>query len=132
MKVPRQEDVALLLMGELAKHYRQGLLSLSSVAATHGVSSLFLKKIARQLKSAGLIDSKEGANGGYVLTRHPKKITVWNIIQAVAGPDPDRPLVLKDTSVCPLVSNCLPQQINKRIHDTLEQGFSNMHVSDLL
>src|SRR3989344_8587592 len=119
MKIPRQEDVALLLMGELAKHYGKGLLSLTFIAFTHGVSPLFLKKIARMLRSGRLIKSKEGQNGGYTIARSPKDITVWEIIQAVAGPDPERPNELKGTSICPLVSNCLPQQINKRIHDTL-------------
>lgn len=132
MKIPRQEDVALLLMGELAKHYRMGVLSLSSIATIHGVSPLFLKKIARLLRGAGLIESKEGQNGGYTIARHPKEITVWQILQAVAGPDPERPNQLKNTSICPLVSNCLPQQINKRIYDTLEEGFTKMRVSDLL
>lgn len=130
MKTQRQESIALLFMGELASHYPDRLLSLSWVAKRHGVSLLFLKKIARSLKSAKLITSKEGVNGGYALSANPSSITVWQIFHAIhATPEWETQLT---SDPCPLIDTCLPQQINKTITKTLQTSFQNISVSQLI
>lgn len=124
MRIPRTEEISLLFMSELALHYREESVSLSAIAERHGVSVLFLKKLARMLKQSGLIISKEGANGGYTLGKHPEEITVWDVLYAIDHtPNPH----LSNTSVsCPLNMQCMPQTIYRTMNDALKQQFSGM------
>jgi Rrf2 family protein len=124
MKLPRTVDTAILFVSVLASRYGQGPVSLSSIANRHGLSFLFLKKLARYLKSAGIIISHEGINGGYVLSRPPQEINVWQIIEAVSGDDRLPPP--QTIEKCPLNSQCLPQNIRTSIGNALKISLANI------
>ncbi len=130
MRIPKQEDFALLLMSELTKHYRRRLVPLSEIAQKHRVSALFLKKIARLLRQGGLIDSKEGAGGGYTLSREPWDISVWQVIEASSGTASVPPRLWREA--CPLNTDCLPQQINRTIQESLEQSLKRITLLSLI
>jgi len=84
MKISKKEDFSLILMSILAKNYPGKYISLSLVARKAGLSPLFLKHIASRLKNSGLIESKEGVDGGYRLAKDPKDIPIADILQAVS------------------------------------------------
>lgn len=46
----------------------------------------YLEQILLALKGAGLVRSKRGVGGGYVLAREPEAITLAQIVSAVDGP----------------------------------------------
>ncbi len=46
----------------------------------------YLEQILLALKGAGLVRSKRGVGGGYVLARSPANITLGEIVSAVEGP----------------------------------------------
>ena len=58
------------------------------LAEFHDVSPTYLAKSLQALSRAGLIAATEGRVGGYTLTRAAKDISVLEIVQAVAGPEP--------------------------------------------
>ena len=71
-------------MSILAKDYSRKYIPLSFAARKSGLSLLFLKHIANNLKDKGLIESKEGVNGGYRLTRNSKDITISDILESIS------------------------------------------------
>lgn len=115
-------------MSELAKSYGKKLVSLSEIAGIHGVSVLFLKKIARLLRGAGLIVSKEGATGGYALARSPNAISVWDVLHAASGKVDSKSL---SNTPCPLFTRCLPQRINKTIEESVEKSLRAITIQCL-
>jgi Rrf2 family protein len=46
----------------------------------------FLYRVLRRLVDAGLMTGVSGPGGGYTLTRHPREITLLDIVHAVDGP----------------------------------------------
>jgi Rrf2 family protein len=50
------------------------------------ISSKFLEQILRNLTKAGLLQSRRGAGGGYILTRPPDCISLGEVIRLVDGP----------------------------------------------
>lgn len=80
MKITKKEDFALIFMALLAKQYPERYLSLSRAAKQANIPPFFLKHIGSALRSFGLIESKEGVNGGYRLTKNPKDISVAEIL----------------------------------------------------
>ena len=132
MKIHRSEDISILLLTELAGVYPSGRLSLADVAQKHGVSVLFLKKLARQLKHTGFIESKEGSGGGYRLKIAPDRIFIWDIIKALEKDPDERHQTQPDLAVCPIKTDCLPQIIKNKISGVLKSGLSRVSLSQFI
>ena len=56
------------------------------IAERTGLPQPYLEQILLALKGAGLVRSKRGVGGGYVLARSPADITLGEIVSAVDGP----------------------------------------------
>lgn len=60
--------------------------SVRDIAERTGLPQPYLEQILLALKGAGLVRSKRGVGGGYVLAREPKEITLAQVVSAVDGP----------------------------------------------
>ena len=60
--------------------------SSGALAERDGLPPGFLDDILRLLRNGGLVRSQRGGEGGWLLTRPPKDITVADVIRAVDGP----------------------------------------------
>jgi Rrf2 family iron-sulfur cluster assembly transcriptional regulator len=58
------------------------------IAERTGLPQPYLEQILLSVKGAGLVRSKRGVGGGYVLARPPEEITLEDIFTAVDGPLP--------------------------------------------
>ncbi len=56
------------------------------IAERTGLPQPYLEQILLALKGAGLVRSKRGVGGGYVLARPPAEINLAEILRAVDGP----------------------------------------------
>jgi Rrf2 family protein len=63
-----------------------GPTSVRDIAERTGLPQPYLEQILLALKGAGLVRSKRGVGGGYVLARDPEQIRLSEIISAVDGP----------------------------------------------
>jgi Rrf2 family protein len=57
-----------------------------SVAVAQGIPISFLENILNQLKSAGIVRSQRGPDGGWWLLREPDTLTLADVIRGVEGP----------------------------------------------
>ena len=85
MRVSARELYGLRALGAFARHFGQGPLSLAEVARTQGISQPYLEQIAIDLRRAGLLRSRRGAQGGYYLARAPETTTAGDVIRALEG-----------------------------------------------
>jgi len=84
MQFPVKAHYATLAMLALASRYEtKELQSARNIASEHGIPNQFLGQILQQLRTAGLIHSTRGANGGFSLQRPPQQISAYEIIEAV-------------------------------------------------
>ena len=60
--------------------------SVKEIAERTGLPQPYLEQILLAVKGAGLVRSKRGVGGGYVLARPPEEITLADIVAAVDGP----------------------------------------------
>jgi Rrf2 family protein len=56
------------------------------IAGEEYIPIRFLLKILRLLTKNGIVESYRGVNGGYALARHPSKITLLDVVEAMEGP----------------------------------------------
>lgn len=85
-QVSRQVDYAVQFVSRLAQLEAQQTLSLRTFSNESTISFLFLQKIARSLKQAGIIDSTKGARGGYFLVMPAGRISLMHVVEAIEGP----------------------------------------------
>ena len=64
----------------------EGPTSVRDIAERTGLPQPYLEQILLALKGAGLVSSKRGVGGGYVLARPSEEITLGAIVSAVDGP----------------------------------------------
>ena len=60
--------------------------SVRDIAERTGLPQPYLEQILLALKGAGLVRSKRGVGGGYVMARDPAEVTIGMIVRAVDGP----------------------------------------------
>ena len=87
MRVSTKGDYACRALLSLALHIDEpGPTSVSDIARRTGLPQPYLEQILLALKGAGIVRSKRGVGGGYVLAREPAQILLSQIISAVDGP----------------------------------------------
>ncbi|HUP69099.1 MAG TPA: Rrf2 family transcriptional regulator [Acidimicrobiales bacterium] len=86
MKVSTRGDYASRALLSLALHSEGLPTSVRDVAERTGLPQPYLEQILLALKGAGLVRSKRGVGGGYVLARDPSEVTLGQIVSAVDGP----------------------------------------------
>ena len=87
MKVSTRGDYASRALLSLALHGAETTpTSVRDIAERTALPQPYLEQILLALKGAGLVRSKRGVGGGYVLARDPQLITLAQIVSAVDGP----------------------------------------------
>jgi len=86
MRVTARADYAVRAAIELVGATAAAPRKADSVAAAQGIPLSFLENILNQLKSAGVVRSQRGPEGGWWLLRAPEDLTVADVIRAVEGP----------------------------------------------
>ena len=87
MRVSTRGDYASRALLSLALHEGTGgPTSVRDLAERTGLPQPYLEQILLALKGAGLVGSKRGVGGGYILARSPEDITLGQIVSAVDGP----------------------------------------------
>lgn len=80
----KKADYGLSLLTILAGRGRGSRISLKELSDL-GMPRAFMAKIASALVEAGILNSKEGKNGGYGLNYEPKEIQVREALEAIEG-----------------------------------------------
>jgi Rrf2 family protein len=84
MKISQKLEYACRALAQLAKHHDgRTLTRLEDLAQREAVSGNFLVQILNDLRRAGLIESRRGKAGGYLLGRAPEAITLRQVVDAV-------------------------------------------------
>ena len=82
-RLSQKSDYGLILLSNLAHTKKR--IPVSQIAKKNHISSKFLSQIANELKKAGMLASKEGATGGYILAKKPKDINVLDVLKTLDG-----------------------------------------------
>ncbi len=85
MRVSAKADYAIRAAVELAAA-GEGPVKGDAIAHAQQIPQNFLENILADLRNAGLVASRRGAEGGYWLARPAAEVTLADVIRAVDGP----------------------------------------------
>lgn len=84
MRTTAKADYAVRAAVELAAAGE--LVTAEHIAKAQGIPVNFLENILRDLRRAGVVESRRGQQGGYALARPADETSVADVIRAVEGP----------------------------------------------
>ncbi|HPO51919.1 MAG TPA: Rrf2 family transcriptional regulator, partial [bacterium] len=70
---------------ELGMNYKKQAVLLKDISKRQKLSLKYLDHIFMQLKANGIIKKIKAKKGGYLLTKPPEQITLYEIIEAIEG-----------------------------------------------
>ena len=134
MRVSTRGDYACRALLSLALH-DDGVTptSVRDIAERTGLPQPYLEQILLALKGAGLVRSKRGVGGGYVLARLPEAITLGEIVSAVDGPivvgDFGRP---HENGACDHEGQCILLDVWSDLSGRMRHHLDSFLLSDMV
>ena len=118
---------------ELACNYGMTPVNIRMISERHGLPVPFLEQVLYQLKTEGLVTSRRGVNGGYMLSRPPGKITIGDAVRALEGPIALCECHLKEESegVAEKEMHCVTSSIYRELGKKVEEAFDSITLNDL-
>jgi len=106
------------------------------IAEANNIPKKFLDAILGDLRNAGIIFSKKGPGGGYVLARAPNEINVGLVIRTLDGPL--APIACASRTAyqpckdCVDVKTCAVRLAMSKVRDAMSDILDQMTVADML
>ena len=86
MRITNKGEYGLRIAMRLARHYENGYpMTTHEIAHIEHLPEEFVQKLLWELLRAGLIESRRGAKGGFVLAKPPRDITARQIVWTLEG-----------------------------------------------
>jgi Rrf2 family protein len=106
------------------------------IADSNNIPKKFLDAILGDLRNAGIVFSKKGPGGGYVLARAPSEIKIGQVIRTLDGPL--APIAFASRTAyqpcrdCVDVKTCTVRLTMSRVRDAMAEILDQMTIADML
>lgn len=122
-------DFGLLLLVALASRPGKAI-SAGALAREKHLSVKYVGRILNTLKNAGLIESKEGATGGYRLARKASEINLQEALTVLEGRL--APVKCLEGVDCPAIPYCDTRSYMSQLYGDILAGFRKKTIADLV
>ena len=130
MKLSTKGRYGVKAMVELAINYGDTPLSIKTISGRQNISEYYLEQLFSPVRKAGLIKSIRGAQGGYVLNKEPKDITVADIMYVLEGPIEVADCV--DGATCDNVDGCATRLLWGKIKRSIDDVLTSVTLQDIV
>ena len=134
MRLSTRSRYGMRILLQIALDNREGKLSRGkNISKKQDISEPYVEQIMIPLKSAGVVRTVRGCNGGYHLNREPKDISVLEIIELFEGK-----LLLVDCSgtgtkeSCTRIKFCPTRTVWEKLSAVLSQAASGITLEDII
>ena len=86
MNISVKGEYALQAIFDLTTQRQGEPVKIADIARRQRIPQKFLELILAGLKQGGFVESRRGAEGGYLLARAPESLTVGEVLRFVEGP----------------------------------------------
>ncbi|AZV56207.1 Rrf2 family transcriptional regulator [Clostridium sp. AWRP] len=133
MKLSTKGRYGVKAMVDLAIHYSDEPSSIKSISERQNISEYYLEQLFSNLRKSNLVKSIRGAQGGYILNREPKDITVADIMKVLEGPIEISDCVDENNeSSCSNMDCCATRLLWSRIKESIEDVMKSTTLQDMV
>lgn len=131
MKLSTKGRYGVKAMVELAINYGESPISIKTISTRQNISEYYLEQLFAPLRKAKLITSIRGAQGGYVLSKEPKEITVADIIYVLEGPIEIADCI-EGTTTCDNSDCCATKLLWEKIKNSIDDVMKSVTLQDIV
>ena len=126
-------DYCLKALITLAERYSTGQPQrVEEIAAVQNIPENYLRRLLIELKRGGLVLSQKGPSGGYMLARHPSKITMAEVVQIIEGDYvPVECLEDGSNALCQRADNCAMRDVWNEVRDSVNAILGGVTLQSL-
>jgi Rrf2 family protein len=132
----RRTKYALSALVHLAQRSPEEPVLISRLAKEERIPKKFLELILLDLKRLGILQSKRGKGGGYLLARPPELIRIGRIIRMLDGPIAPLPCVsetaYRKCDDCRDETRCAIRIVMKKVRDATATILDNTTLADMV
>lgn len=111
-------------------------LMISEISRHQSIPKKFLEQILLELKRAGIVASRRGRLGGYVLLREPHKVTFGEVLRLIDGPIAPLPclsvIAYRRCTDCADEGTCEVRQVFSRVATATREVLDRTTLADAL
>ncbi|WP_343824257.1 Rrf2 family transcriptional regulator [Clostridium subterminale] len=130
MKLSTKGRYGVKAMVDLAINFGKSPISIKSISNRQNISEYYLEQLFSVLRKSELIKSIRGANGGYILAKDPKEITVYQILDVLEGPIEISTCL--DSDGCNNIDCCATRIVWKKIKDSIDSVTMAITLQDIV
>lgn len=131
MKLSTRTRYGARAMLDLALDYGKGPISSKEIAERQNLSQKYLENLMTTLRSAGLIRSVRGPQGGHVLASPPEEITLRAIFEALEGASGFVECTT-NPDLCERHADCLTQEVWAHMYEAAMAVLEKTTLADLV
>jgi len=133
MKLSTKGRYGLKAILQLAVDSKGEQVSLKSIAEKQNISENYLEQLFAALRKAGLVKSIRGSQGGYMLGKPAKDITVGEVLRALEGSLAPVDCVVENApKECSRAEECVTRIIWRKMRDSINSVVDSITLDDLL
>jgi Rrf2 family protein len=132
MKISKKCQYALKAILELARYNNGNTIKTHEIADSQRISQRFIEIILNELKHGGFVESRRGNEGGYLLARDPKALTVREVIEYIQGTISVAPDALKENGDTALFGNEALKELWREVNGAVTEVCGNKTFADLI
>ena len=132
MKITYKGDYALKAVLELALHYGRELVTSHDLAKRIDAPVKFFEQVLFDLKKGGIIKSRRGNEGGYVLSKAPSQITIGDVVRIIDGPFEPIACVRERYDNCDDIHACVFRNVWQRVYQATSDIVDRVTFEDLV
>ena len=118
MNISVKGEYALHAIFDLSTQPQGHPVKIADIARRQKIPQKFLELILASLKQGGFVESRRGAEGGYLLSRHPDTIKVGEVLQFIEGARAEKSRVRRQAE-SPFAD--MWRRVNQAVSDVLDQ-----------
>ena len=133
MRISKKAEYALRALVLMARSPKSW--SIPELSVQERIPIKFLEQILLALRRAGILGSKRGVGGGYVLSRPPSEISVGEVIRSLDGPFAPVPCAAErpgERCSCPDPRNCAVRLLMIRFRSEVDSWMDRHTLEDML
>lgn len=130
MKISTKGRYGLRVMIELATHFGRGPVAVDTISKNQNISANYIHNLVSGLRSAGLVRTIRGPNGGHELAKTPDSITAYDVVSVLEGKS-DPVECVNDASCCTRSSSCAAHDLWRDIASAVNKVLSDLTLETL-
>ncbi len=131
MRLSTKARYAVRALVDLGAHENGTPLQIKDIAARENLSVRYLENLFTLLRSANILKSSKGKNGGFLLARNPEDITIREIIEVVEGDLAVVSCVIMPDS-CDKALNCTTRKVWNKMSKALINTLNSITLAELI